>query len=346
LVKGNHEELPADTKGKWKKEWISMEEKDGKSSLFMVGFIIVILLGVVAYTKYTENREKYQQEQEALRNQEYAKKSIMLSLGFGDYIDDEGKLYEGHAYEEGFLKDGNLSEFLLRFNEYMISNYPYIEDDREYKEITIERLKTKYEDVAYEIEWMRSTIKGEEIKFEAITEEVKDYMLEAGTWTNGESGRVNEAGQALMSLDDIAAAGAAVMRECGDWSGGVERVDKDSDIALKRQAKAGCMKFLYIGKYKSEYIFNGYEEKVYDTFLADGNLPQFIAYMKNYLDESHSDIGYSTKYEEITVERLKDDYENVYEELRKIVEAVEEAGVEWMDVRLNIADEMGISDKF
>jgi len=241
---------------------------------------------------------------------------IMYVFGYGGYSQNYGMNGDSDKdfYEEEFLNDENLPMLLVRFKKRMDDDYPDIGYGRKYEKITIERLKTNY----------REIVKG----IEALDEEFRTNYSD------------NERVYHIIVGERVR------MRENGIWIGdGAEKVDENSEVALARKVKAGCMAFLGIGRYENNYIFNGYKEEVFEKFLKDEGLPLFLEHMKTYMDEHYPEIGYGNQYEEITVERLKTDYEGVYKETEEIRSKVKDAGDGWGDIRLEILRQAGIEDE-
>ena len=280
-----------------------------RKTLYKTIALVVVIVSIVGINKYNS----YKEEQLVIeRNERRAKQRIMFLFGFDKYANDYkiDEPSDKDSYEEGFLNDENLPTLLLRFKEKMSTDYPEIGYGSKYEEITIERLKTEYVDVRKEIG--------------AMAEDVNNHPLD------------NDGLYRIIIGERVR------MRDDGIWIGkGAEKVAEDSQVALARKAKIGCMDFFDIGRYDMDYMFNGYKEAVFEAFLADERLTSFLNYMKEYMDVNHPDIGYGSDYEEITVERLKTEYEDVYQEIEEISAKLEEKGIHSFVVAKDINAHLG-----
>ncbi|MFV0364241.1 MAG: hypothetical protein ACK5LL_14310, partial [Suipraeoptans sp.] len=66
----------------------------------------------------------------------------------------------------------------------------------------------------------------------------------------------------------------------------------------------------------------GEKEQYYEEFLSEKRVELITEYLKEYMDREYPKIGYGTIYEEITMERLRNDRVAVGEEFREIDRAL------------------------
>ena len=154
-----------------------------KQVMTMVIIITAILLAVLGYLKY----QGYKAEKAAMKEQQsierYSKRYIIFGIGINRYEDNNEVVH----YEDSFLKNENFPTFLVRFNEYMDANYLEIGDRTRYKEITMERLKKDYVNVAKELEdisgWLKESRAMENFdNVEDISLIIINQMREDGIW--------------------------------------------------------------------------------------------------------------------------------------------------------------------
>jgi len=264
--------------------------------------ILIIIISVVGINSY----RNYKEEQlKSARIEKREKMWIMIIFGLDDYDEDS----EEDLYEEEFLRDENLPTLLVYFKKYMNDNHPDIGYGSKYEEITMERLKAEYSIVLEELNAMSMQLEGQ------LSTQGRIYNV---------MGRVDYE-----------------MRKNGIWIGdGADKVAEDSPEALSRKAKAGCMDFLYIDGYDTDYVFSGYKDSIFVEFLRDKRLQPFLDYLKEYMESNHSEIGYGSKYEEVTIERLETEYEDVYEELLEMSTELEE-GIAWNEIVRDIRGHLG-----
>ena len=216
---------------------------------------------------------------------------------------------EENGYEK-FLENENLPTVLLYFREHMDTRYPSIRYGTVYKVITIDRLRNEYMETYAEIDAI-----GDDLSREGIS--IDDFM--------------NSVHMAI-AMDGILV------------SDGVPKVERDSEEALIRNAKARCMNYLYVDRYVNAYAIWGYNDIHFEAFLEDERLPIFLTGMKEYMDTHYPEIGYGSQYEEVTVERLRNDYETAYVELEEIAEKLKEIGGSWRGMRIEIREEADMTE--
>ena len=265
--------------------------------------ILIVILVFGLLALYLHEQKKNRQESEENLN-----KMMIMS-----YISLQGEYkYDKNGYEE-FLKDANLPTTLLYFGEYMDTHHPSIGYGTTYKEITVERLTNDYMEV------------------------LADITSEDTASIDGDLRRKD--GRFKETMEEV----YRTIRMDGIWVGyGATKVEVDSAEALMRKAKALCMQYIYIDGYVSEYIFGGYNNMHFEEFLGDERLPIFLTGMKEYMEAHYPEIGYGSQYEEVTVERLRNDYKTVSMELEEMIGKVEDTGVEWSEIAWQIREESDI----
>lgn len=268
---------------------------------------VLLVVGVASCFYYKNAQQKAKEK----NMEESTKVWIMQMFGYLEYASNYRENPDGNTYED-FLQDENLPTLLVRIKKQMGNNYPEIGYGDKYSEITVERLKTEYMAVSDELGML-----------------IKDF---------------NNYPTAEISLQrDIIKPERNAMREDGIWiSEGNEKVAEDSPIALTRKAKAGCMRFLYLSNYESNFLWE-YNDKIFENYLSNKNLSLFLDYMKEYMESNHSEIGYGSRYEEITIERLKTECETVYQELTEMNAELEEQGIIWDDISSDIRAHLEIN---
>ena len=96
------------------------------------------------------------------------------------------------------------------------------------------------------------------------------------------------------------------------------------------------------GQYKKSL----YDEKYYQEFLEDENVPVRLRYLKEYMEKNHPDIGYCEKHLEITMDRLREEPIEVGEELRLIEEELKGKNSDLYDVIDLIDQEMIANEEY
>ena len=290
---------------------IDTKEKMKKRIVYIIvaAIALAIIVGI-GHHLYTKQQAKI----------DNAQRKIMKMMGFDDT-----------TTWEDFLIDENMPTALARVEPYMDEVYPELKGNPKYKDITIERLKTDFMNVYEEIR-PRNYISKKDYNIPykeydfgvAVDETVGEYIAFGVGY--GRDGVYDEV-KYQMRMDGI-------------WVGdGAEKVDEDSEVAIMRKSKAGCMRvFKGVGEdYAFDYIYYGYKDSNYEMFLASEQLPEMLIYFQKLMDEQYPQIGYGSKYKEITIMRLTTDYEAVYKELEEISVEIKKAGGNWRRINVEIA---------
>ena len=216
-----------------------MKKRKTLYSVIAVLVVSVSMIGTVSYFNYKQK----QQTMEEKSIEKSAKIWIMRMFGYLQEANDYDKDSDPKAYEY-FLQDKNLPTLLTRIKERINNDYP----DIDYEDITTERLRTEYM---------------------AVSEELELLMADIDNYSTDE----------ISFRRDIVDVESRMMRWDGIWvSEGNSKVDEDSPVALMRKAKAGCMRILYVSDYASSYTLNGYNDRIFEKFLASKALPSFLDY--------------------------------------------------------------------
>jgi len=94
------------------------------------------------------------------------------------------------------------------------------------------------------------------------------------------------------------------------------------------------------------YKQSSYDEKYYQEFLEDENVPVRLRYLKEYMEKNHPDIGYCQNHLEITMDRLREEPIEVGEELHLIAGELEKKNIYISDVITMITMEMMDNDEY
>ncbi|MFV0364397.1 MAG: hypothetical protein ACK5LL_15110, partial [Suipraeoptans sp.] len=85
----------------------------------------------------------------------------------------------------------------------------------------------------------------------------------------------------------------------------------------------------------------GEKEQYYEEFLSEKRVELITEYLKEYMDREYPGIGYGTTYEEITMDRLRNDRVAVGEEFEEIDDALYSSyDIHLTSVMYNIVFEM------